>query len=138
MQAVVPPGCTHLVQVTDTGFAQPAKAACTAEHEHQRRMLKLKARQEKTKPVYKRGPAEVARAAQAMHQKMVAISADREQVLAEARACGWLHYRPNRTGSLELAEKQAWAAKHSEGPVVWALAFASSETVGSRQVLSSQ
>jgi hypothetical protein len=44
LQSAVPPGCTALVQVTDTGMAMPAKAAARLEHEKQRRLLNLKAR----------------------------------------------------------------------------------------------
>ncbi len=36
VQAAVPPGCTPLMQVTDNGFAMPAKAAAREEHDRQK------------------------------------------------------------------------------------------------------
>ncbi len=116
MQQCVPLGCTPLVQVTDTGLAMPAKAAARATHDRQRDLLRLKARQEKTKAVYKCGPREVLQTAQAMHFRMVALNSERQTVLAEARACGWLHWRPNpERVLLEPASSQAWAKPLTEG-----------------------
>jgi len=115
VQHSIPPGCTPLCQVTDTGFAMPGKAACREMHEQQRHLLRLKARQEKAKPVFKVGAREICQAAQAMHQRFVSLNTSSKTVLAEARAAGWLHFRPDGTGSLQLSSSQAWAAPFTEG-----------------------
>ncbi len=95
IQASVAPGCTPLCQVTDTGFAMPAKAAGREEHERQRRALHLKARMEKTAPIFKVGPRELLQTAQVMHVRMVQLNQSNKTVLAESRACGWFHWRPD-------------------------------------------
>ena len=107
VQACVPPGCTPLCQVTDTGLAQPAKAAASEEHDRQRRMLRLKAREEGAKPSYKVGPREILQTVQAMHKKMCAMNASRQTVLAEARACGWLRWRPDTGRDLATSRRPA-------------------------------
>ena len=59
VQAAVPPGCTPLVQLTDTAFSMPAKARAREVHEYQRRMLMLKAQQEGVPLVFKVVPREM-------------------------------------------------------------------------------
>ena len=99
VQTSIPPGCTPLVQPTDTGFAQPAKAAAKDVHEQQRSLLRQKARVEKTPPSFKIGPREMLQVVRAMTQRMHELNRERQTVLAEARAGGWLHWRPNsKTG----------------------------------------
>ena len=115
VQACVPPGCTPLGQPTDTGFAQPAKAACRREHERQRYLLKQKSRQQGCKAVLKIGPTEILQAVDAMHSAFVSLNEESEAVVAEARACGWFHWRPNKEGSLVRADTQQWAQRHTEG-----------------------
>ena len=115
MQADVPACCTPLGQITDTGLAMPGKAACRQTHEDQRYLFKLKARQQKTKPVLKVGGREILQAVDAMHDCWVGLSEDREVVMAEGRACGWLHFRPDRTGLLVQADTQIWARRFTEG-----------------------
>ena len=116
VQQCVPPGQTPLVQPTDTGFAMPGKAAARSVHERQRYLLRLKARQEGTKAIYKIGAREILQTAQAMHNRFVDLNETRQAVLAERRACGWLHWRPNaQSGKLELAEEQPWTHPLTEG-----------------------
>ena len=55
LQASVPAGCTPLVQLTDTAFAGPAKAAARQEHERQKSLFMLKADEERAKPSFKCG-----------------------------------------------------------------------------------
>ena len=93
-QVCVAPGCTPLSQVTDTGLAAPAKAAARQEQDRLKTLLLLKARQEKTTCQLRVGPAEILSVAVAMHDRMVSLNAERQTVLAEAIACGWLAYRP--------------------------------------------
>ena len=78
-------------------------------------MLLLKARQEKAKPVYKVGCKEIAEAAQAMHKAFVRLNQESNAVLAEMRACGWMRFRPDSKGLLQLASKEQWARKFTEG-----------------------
>ena len=116
MQACVPAGCTPLVQPTDTGFAQPAKAAGREEHERLRSLLRQKARQEGTGVRYKVGCREILQTVQAMHLRMCELNQSRQTVLAEARACGWLHWRPQvGTGRLVPVQGQPWANGLTEG-----------------------
>ncbi len=116
VQASVPPGCTPLMQVTDTGFAMPAKAAAREEHETQRKLLHLKARAEQTAPVYKVGAREMLQTAQAMHKRMVELNTTRQTVIAESRCAGWLHWRPDITAKvLVKADSQQWAKRWTEG-----------------------
>ena len=112
----MPKGCTPLSQVTDTGFAQPAKASAREVHEELREQLEHMARLEGTQVHYIMGAEEILRVCHAMHRRMVSLDSERETVLAEARAAGWLHWRPCRTaGKLVPCSEQAWAAKHAEG-----------------------
>ena len=115
LQADVPASCTPLGQITDTGLAQPGKAACRQTHEHQRYLFKLKARQQKTKPVLKVGAREVCEAVDAMDSCWHRLNQESEVVLAEGRACGWLHFRPDREGLLVKAGTQQWAKRFTEG-----------------------
>ena len=48
-----------------------------------------------------------------MHKKMEALATERNTVLSEARACGWLHWRPGPSG-LQLASEQQWAKSLTE------------------------
>ncbi len=105
-----------MVEVTDAGFAEPAKAAAREVHSDLHRELGQKARQEGVPCKYRLGPRELAKVAQAMHKRMVQLNRDSQAALAEARATGWLTYRPNaQTGRLELAADQAWAKALTEG-----------------------
>ncbi len=116
IQAAVAPGCTPLCQVTDTGFAMPAKAAGREEHERQRRVLHLKARMEKTAPIFKVGPRELLQTAQVMHVRMVQLNQTNKTVLAESRACGWLHWRPDcKAKVLRRADEEHWGQQLTEG-----------------------
>ncbi len=116
VQASVPPGCTPLMQVTDTGFAMPAKAAAREEHERQRRLLHLKAREERTAPVYKVGAREILQTAQAMHDRMGELNTTRQAVIAESRAAGWLHWRPDSKAKVLVnADSKQWAKRWTEG-----------------------
>jgi len=104
IQLCVPPGCTPLAQPTDTGFAQPAKAAARTEHDRQRALLERKARAEGANCVHKVGAQELLQTAGAMHKRMVELNQSAETVLAEARACGWMHWRPDlKAGKLVKA-----------------------------------
>ena len=108
-QVCVAPGCTPLSQVTDIGLAMPAKAAARQEQYRLKTLLLLKARQEKTSCQLRVGPAEILSVAVAMHDRMVSLSQERQTVLAEAVACGWLAYRPAQ-GCLVPVAVQKWAA----------------------------
>ena len=48
-----------------------------------------------------------------IHKKMEELNTERNTVLSEARACGWLHWRPGPSG-LELASEQEWAKNLTE------------------------
>ena len=115
VQVSVPPGCTPLGQPTNIGFAMPGKAACREEHDRQRYLLKLKARQQGTPAVFKVGSREILQAAKAMHDRFVSLNTEAETVIAETRACGWMHFRPDEKGFLLPADRQAWGRKHREG-----------------------
>ena len=116
LQACVPPGCTPLAQPTDTGFAMPAKAAARQEHDRQRSMLRERAKAEGVGARYKVGCREVLQTAQVMQRRMEELNEQRQTVLAEARACGWLHWRPSiKAGRLLLAADQPWARPLTEG-----------------------
>ena len=114
LQASVPAGCTPLVQLTDTAFAGPAKAAARQEHERQKSLFMLKADAEGAKPSFKCGARELLLTARVMHLKMEQLNDERETVLSELRATGWLHYRPH-AGMLRRAAEEPWAANMTEG-----------------------
>ena len=114
LQASVPAGCTPLVQLTDTAFAGPAKAAARQEHERQKSLFMLKADAEGAKPSFKCGARELLLTARVMHLKMEQLNDERETVLSELRATGWLHYRPH-AGRLRRAAEEPWAANMTEG-----------------------
>ena len=114
LQASVPAGCTPLVQLTDTAFAGPAKAAARQEHERQKSLFMLKADAERAKPTFKCGPRELMQTARVMHMKMEQLNHERETILSELRATGWLHYRPH-DGKLRRAAEEPWAANLTEG-----------------------
>jgi hypothetical protein len=116
MQGCVPASCTPLVQVTDTGFAMPMKAAASVHLEKLQSRLSLKARLEKAPAQLKVGPAELLETALVMHRRAVELNEQHRTVLAEARACGWLHWRPVlSTGILQLSSSQQWADSFTEG-----------------------
>jgi hypothetical protein len=94
-------------------MAQPAKSAAKAEHARQKRLFLLKAGQEKVRPSFKYGAREMFQVAIVMHKKMEALATERNTVLSEARACGWLHWRPGPSG-LQLASEQEWAKSLTE------------------------
>ena len=51
-----------------------------------------------------------------MHRRAVELNEQHSTVLAEARACGWLHWRPSpSTGILQLSSSQPWADQFTEG-----------------------
>ena len=106
-------------QITDTGFAQPAKAAAAQEHEKLRWQLEAKARQEQTGATYKVSARELLLVARKIHDRMTELNSTQETVLAEGRACGWLHWRPLE-GRLQKADSipgkaNDWARRHTEG-----------------------
>ena len=108
VQVSVPPGCTPLGQVTDTGFAMPGKAAAREYHDELRSVLCAKARSEKARQQYKVGCREILQTAVIMHEKYESLNSQSNTVLAEARACGWFHHRPNpQTGRLDKCSRQA-------------------------------
>ena len=113
-QACIPPGCTPLCQVTDTGMAQPAKAAAKNEHDRLRSLMRQKARMTDRGSSYTVGFRECLLTVQKMHSCMEDLNRKSQTVLAEARAGGWLRYRP-MGGQLRLADSQAWAACLTEG-----------------------
>ena len=116
LQASVPAGCTPLGQVTDTGFAQPAKAAARNWHDELRTLLHLKARSEGAKVVYKVGCREVLQTAQVMHDRFISLNQTQKTVLAETRACGWAHFRPDcKEKELKLVARQQWSRRYPEG-----------------------
>ena len=116
VQCAIGPGCTPLTQVTDTGFSVPGKASARQLHQKLKATMLTKARQEGASMSYRYGPRELAMTAQAIHNKFVEMNKCSQTVLAESRACGWLHYRPKtKTGKLELSSSQAWAKVLTEG-----------------------
>ncbi len=105
-----------MAHVTDTGFAQPAKAAARREQERLRGLPRLKAREQGAPLQHKVGPRELLQVAETIRDAMVSLAADRNQVLVEARACGWCHYRPDtQEHKLKPVLGQPWAAGLTEG-----------------------
>ncbi len=50
-----------------------------------------------------------------MHQKMESLATERNTVISEARACGWLHWHPGQPGEgLQLASEHEWAKSLTE------------------------
>ena len=113
MQASVPAGCTPVTQLTDTAFAQPAKAAARQCHDKQKSLFLLKASQQGVKPTFKYGTREMMEVAIVMHERMVQLAQANNTVLAEARAVGWLHFRPGGEQLVE-ASRQKWAGNLRE------------------------
>jgi hypothetical protein len=113
-QASVPAGMTPVLQLTDTAFAGPAKAAARMEHERQKSLFCLKAAAEGVRPTFRVGAREMLLTATAMHKRMRQLNDERNTVLSELRATGWLHYRP-RDGRLARASEEQWAACLTEG-----------------------
>ena len=52
--------------------------------------------------------------ARVMHLKMEQLNDERQTVLSELRATGWLHFRPH-AGKLRRAEEESWAVNLTEG-----------------------
>ena len=71
-------------------------------------LMLLKARSENTTCQFKAGCYEILSVAQAMHDKMVSLNRDRQTVLAESVACGWLAWRPDNEGKLVNVHTQTW------------------------------
>ena len=119
IQAAVPPGCTPLAQVTDTGLAAPSKAAGRVKKDELRELMVLKAQQEGTPPSFKAGPREIMQVAKAMHNKMVLMNAESEVVVQEMRMCGWFCFRPKESeGKLVHIDsnpaEERWALRFPE------------------------
>ena len=102
------------MQLTDTAFAGPAKAAARKEHERQKSLFMLKADAEGAKPSFKCGAREIMMTARVMHLKMEQLNDERQTILSELRATGWLHFRPH-AGNLRRAEEESWAVNLTEG-----------------------
>ena len=49
-----------------------------------------------------------------VHLKMEQLNDERETILSELRATGWLHFRPH-AGKLRRAEEESWAVNMTEG-----------------------
>ncbi|CAJ1449715.1 unnamed protein product [Effrenium voratum] len=102
-------------EVTDAGLGQPAKAALARFHQDLRERQRAKAKQEGVQPSYVCASADIAEAALMMHRAMTKLNEEREVVLRTARQCGWLHWRPDAEGKLQLASEQEWARPFPEG-----------------------
>ncbi|CAE7374010.1 unnamed protein product, partial [Symbiodinium necroappetens] len=114
-QVGVAAGCTGLSQVTDIGFASQAKAALHRWSEDVKQAMRLKARRQGVPCTYRTQCSDILKAARAMHSQMVSQNLQERTVLRAARQGGWLHYRPDETGKLQLVQDQAWAADLQEG-----------------------
>ena len=114
-QVGVAAGCTGLSQVTDIGFASRAKAALHRWSEDVKQAMRLKARRQGVPCTYRTQCSDILKAARAMHSQMVSQNQEERTVLRAARQGGWLHYRPDETGKLQLVQEQAWAADLQEG-----------------------
>ncbi|CAE7504265.1 unnamed protein product [Symbiodinium natans] len=114
-QTGIAAGCTGLTQVTDTGFAQPAKAALARWQEDLKQRMRAKARQEGVHCTYRTGPADILEAAREMHLRMVALNDKEQTVLRCMREAGWFRYRPDSEGLLKECGSQSWCADFPEG-----------------------
>ena len=74
----------------------------------------LKADAEGAKPSFKSGARELLMTARVMHLKMEQLNDEKETILSELRATGWLHFRPH-AGKLRRAEEESWAVNLTEG-----------------------
>ena len=53
---------------------------------------------------------------QAMHRRMVELNNRRQAVIAESRAVGWLHWRPDSTAKVLVKDdSKEWAKRWTEG-----------------------
>ena len=77
--------------------------------------MRAKARAEGVHPTYKASETDILQGALEMHDTMVKLNREKQTVLRVARACGWLHYRPDRAGNLVEAGRQPWAKDFPEG-----------------------
>ncbi|CAE7738776.1 unnamed protein product [Symbiodinium sp. CCMP2592] len=108
-QTGIAAGCTGLSQVTDIGFAQPAKAALRRWQEDLKQRMREKARQQKVHCTYKTGPADILEAARQMHARMVQLN--------ELQDCGsqkWCLDFPEgnaKLGSDHLRDRSRWVDK---------------------------
>ncbi|CAE7627376.1 unnamed protein product [Symbiodinium sp. CCMP2592] len=110
-QTGIAAGCTGLTQVTDIGFAQPAKAALRRWQEDLKQRMREKARQQKVQCTYKTGPADILEAARQMHARMVQL----KTVVRCMRQGGWFHFRPDSEGRLHDCGSQKWCLDFPEG-----------------------
>ncbi|CAE7232296.1 unnamed protein product [Symbiodinium sp. CCMP2592] len=114
-QTGIAAGCTGLTQVTDIGFAQPAKAALKRWQEDLKQRMREKARQQKVQCTYKTGPADILEAARQMHARMVQLNETEKTVLRCMRQGGWFHFRPDSEGRLQDCGSQEWCLDFPEG-----------------------
>ncbi|CAK9051984.1 unnamed protein product, partial [Durusdinium trenchii] len=77
--------------------------------------MRAKARAEGVHPTYKASETDILQGALEMHDTMVKLNSEKQTVLRVARACGWLHYRPDGAGNLVEAGRQPWAKDFPEG-----------------------
>ena len=106
LQSGVASQMTAMSQITDIGFAQPAKAAAARRKDELRELMRRKAALEGVQPRYHAGPRELLSIAQVMHARFVSLEEQEETTLQQGRAAGWLCWRPDETGALRLADGQ--------------------------------
>ncbi|CAE7738226.1 unnamed protein product [Symbiodinium sp. CCMP2592] len=114
-QTGIAAGCTGLSQVTDIGFAQPAKAALRRWQEDLKQRMREKARQQKVHCTYKTGPADILEAARQMHARMVQLNETEKTVVRCMRQGDWFHFRPDSEGRLQDCGSQKWCLDFPEG-----------------------
>ena len=115
LRTAVPASLTGQLQLTDVGLAQPAKASLQRYLEELKDRMRAKARAEGVHPTYKASETDILQGALEMHDTMVKLNSEKQTVLRVARACGWLHYRPDGAGNLVEAGRQPWAKDFPEG-----------------------
>jgi hypothetical protein len=116
MQCFIAGGCTPLLQVTDTDFAQSFKASVSQAQMELRQQCRQEAKLAGVKPTFSCGAKEILkiiRKAEALQQKRHEV---KPWIIAACRRNGWLHWRPDFLNNrLADCRQQKWCEEHPEG-----------------------
>ena len=116
LQCFIAGGCTPLLQVTDTDFAQSFKASVSQAQMELRQQCRQEAKLAGVKPNFSCGAKEILkiiRKAEALQQKR---HESKPWIIAACRRNGWLHWRPDfLQNKLVDCRQQKWCQDHPEG-----------------------
>ena len=116
VQAFIAGGCTPLLQVTDTDFAQSFKASVAESQLKLRQSQRQAAKLAGVKPTFACGAKEILQIIREAEVLQLARQTERPWVVQACRRNGWLHWRPNlEEGKLVQSSDQSWSEDAPEG-----------------------